>query len=210
MDILVKRIVNKPIDSNSFVLYQHGRMTCIVVDPGTRNCDDLFHFFQKINVVPEYIILTHEHFDHIWGVNKLKDTFNCKIVCSKNCSEKIVDKKKNMSVFYNQVGFQTYPADILLENINYKLQWNEIEFEFVETKGHTDGSICIVFGDKIITGDTIIKDNKTITKLPGGSKAKLQVSLDSLFSRFTSGRIKSYPGHGNCFLLNAISIDKII
>ena len=63
--------------------------------------------------MPEYIFLTHEHFDHIWGVNLLKEIYNSHLICSLTCSQKIVNKKKNMSIFYNQVGFEIYPVDII-------------------------------------------------------------------------------------------------
>ena len=118
MNIKVKRFVNRPVDSNCFVLFQDGHSNCIVIDPGTSDCRELIRFFNMQQLRPEYIILTHEHFDHIWGVNPLVVTFACKIICSIACAEKIVDRKGNMSVFYDQVGFQSGPADILIEGLN--------------------------------------------------------------------------------------------
>lgn len=206
----VTRIINKPIESNSFVIYQEGSSSCVVVDPGTSDCLDLFHFFDIHKLVPEYIFLTHEHFDHIWGVNKLKQTFPCKIVCSEECAEKIVDRKKNMSVFFNQIGFKSYTADILIGNINFSLLWNNLKFEFIVSKGHTEGSICILVEDKLFTGDTIIKDHKTVVKFPGGNKNNLLNSLDFMFTKFERKTIYVYPGHGECFYLNEIAIEKLV
>jgi glyoxylase-like metal-dependent hydrolase (beta-lactamase superfamily II) len=208
--MIVSCIKNKPIDSNSYVIYQNGNVGCIVVDPGTEECLDLFQFLESHGLIPEYIILTHEHFDHLWGVNKLKDLFSSKTICSASCAEKIVDRKKNMSVFYNQVGFQSYPADILIENINCNFIWNTIRFEFVITEGHTDGSICIISEDKLFTGDTIIKNHKTVVKFPGGNKEKLQNSLKLIFSKFEGQKIHVYPGHGDCFYLDEIDIEEIM
>ena len=210
MDILVKRVINRPVDSNSFVIYQKGSPNCIVVDPGTADCTELFHFFREHKLIPDYIFLTHEHFDHIWGVNKLKDIYNCEIVCSKVCTEKIVDGKKNMSLFYDQIGFQSYPADILIENINHRLIWNNIEFEFIESRGHTNGSICVLVEDKLFTGDTILKNQKTVIKLPGGSKNELFNSLDLLFRKFDGKNVSIYPGHGENFFWNEILIEQLV
>jgi hydroxyacylglutathione hydrolase len=105
MSILVERILNKPIDSNSFVIYTKENKSCILIDPGTEDSADLIFFIENNNLQPEFIFLTHEHFDHIWGVNKLKDIYNSRIVCSGDCASKIVDIKKNMSVFYNHILF---------------------------------------------------------------------------------------------------------
>ena len=208
--MIVACIKNKPIDSNCYVIYQDGNAGCIVVDPGTEECSELFQFFEIHSLIPEYIILTHEHFDHLWGVNKLKDFFSIKTICSVTCAEKIVDRKKNMSVFYNQVGFQSYPSDILIENTNCTFIWNTNKFEFVITEGHTDGSICIILEDKLFTGDTIIKNHKTVVKFPGGNKEKLDNSLKIIFSKFDGLKIHVYPGHGDCFYLDEIDIEEII
>jgi len=210
MNILVQRIINKPVDSNSYVIYKQNIKNCIVVDPGTENCTILLDFLYSNNLIPEYIILTHEHFDHIWGVNKLKDIFKSKIVCSKDCSKKIIDKKKNMSVFYNQIGFETYPADILIEDINYVLSFNNYIINFIKTPGHTNSSICINIDKKLFTGDTIIKGLKTVIKLPGGNKKKLLESLNEIFTKFYNQDIKLYPGHGDVCFINEIKIEKLI
>jgi hydroxyacylglutathione hydrolase len=199
MSLFVERIPNWPIDSNSFVIYTQANSSCIIVDPGTEDCDKLIEFIVEKRLNPEYIFLTHEHFDHIWGVNKLKEIYNCKIVCSLECSLRIITSKKNMSLFYNQVGFITYPADIFIEDINYHLEWKERKIEFITTKGHSEASICILIDDKLFTGDTIIKNSITVTKLPGGSKSKLIESISLLDEKFSRKQIIIYPGHGESF-----------
>ena len=199
MKVCIERITNKPIDSNSFVIYIQGRKSCVIIDPGTEDCSDLFEYIVLKGLFPEYIYLTHEHFDHIWGVNKLKEKYNCKIVCSSICSKRIIDKKKNMSIFYNQIGFETYPADILIENINKFIEWNGEFFEFIVTEGHTEASICILIDNNLFTGDTIVKNCRTVTKLPGGSKPKLIVSISNLDNIFFGKQIMIHSGHGESF-----------
>jgi len=199
MCILVERIPNKPIDSNCFVIYTQTNNSCIVIDPGTEDNVSLLMFLKENNLNPEYIFLTHEHFDHIWGVNKLKKRYNCKIVCSINCSEKITEKKKNMSIFYDQVGFETEPADIHPEDIDCQMIWNNEKIEFIPTKGHSDACICILIDNYLFTGDTMIKNCKTVTKLPGGNKTKLLESLISLNIKFVGKHIMVHSGHGESF-----------
>jgi glyoxylase-like metal-dependent hydrolase (beta-lactamase superfamily II) len=210
MCIIVERILNKPVDSNSFVIYTKANNSCIVIDPGTEDCDTLIEFIKRMSLHPEYIFLTHEHFDHIWGVNKIKDTYNCKIVCSKDCSDRIIDSKKNMSLFYNQIGFVTYPADISIKDTNFHLEWNEIKIEFISTKGHSDASICILIDNNLFTGDTIIKNSKTVVKLPGGSKSKLIESISILNNKFLGKRILIQSGHGESFWYGEIKNHMIL
>lgn len=210
MEILVKTIINEPVDSNCFVLYRPEYPQCIVVDPGTTDCMALTLFLTEAKLVPEYIILTHEHFDHIAGVNKLKDTYGCKIISSEECSNRIVNNKKNMSLFYDQKGFITYPADLLINEIGYQLDWVGTRLLFFETQGHSEGSISFSAQEKLFTGDCVIQNQKTITKLPGGSKAKLAESIAHYKNNFDPEHTIIYPGHGPLFEMNEFDINDCI
>ena len=204
MELDIERIINLPINSNCFVIYKSGFSNCIILDPGSKDCSAIINFINSKNLIPEYIILTHEHFDHIWGVNELKSIYNLKIISSKLCNEKIVNRRKNLSIFYDQVGFNSCKSDILTEDINNKLIWNDHLLEFINTPGHSEGSICVYTENVLFTGDTLIKNKVTVTKLPGGSKEKLSFSLNMLITRFAEKKPLVFPGHGDSFSFNEI------
>jgi hydroxyacylglutathione hydrolase len=204
MALFVEQIINNPINSNCFILYTSENSSCIIIDPGTEDCKDLLNFLHQKKLVPQYVFLTHEHFDHIWGVNKLKEMFNCKLVCSNICAENIIDKKKNLSVFYNQIGFETYEADIILKDPVSVINWNDYAVNSYWSAGHSDASICIIIDSFLFTGDTIIKNEKTVVKLPSGSKAKLMKTIDDLKNLFLGKKIFIHAGHGNSFWFDEI------
>lgn len=205
MDVLIKKITNKPIDSNCFVIcFPKNSNSCIIVDPGTEDCSELIKFINRKNLIPGYLILTHEHFDHIWGVNKLKKLYECKVICSKSCSEKIINRKKNMSVFYDQVGFELNNAELVIEDINYCLKWNGLNISFIKTPGHTDSSICFYIDNNLFTGDTIIKGLKTVVKLPTGNKEDLFETIEKLKKQFINKQIIIHAGHGESFNFDEI------
>lgn len=200
--MIIQRLNNFPINSNCFVVYTSKSENCIVIDPGSENCNELLDFFELKHLKPQFLFLTHEHFDHIWGVNRLKELFNPDLICSETCSEAIINKKKNMSLFYNQIGFETLPADRSVESMGCQMNCNGLPIEFILTKGHSLGSICIRIGNNLFTGDTIIKNLKTVTKLPGGNDVELKESINLLNSKFKTLNPLVYPGHGDCFLFN--------
>lgn len=208
MQVLVKRIINSPINSNCYIIYQQGLKNCIVVDPGTQDCIEIINFLSSKKLTPEFIILTHEHFDHIGGVNKLKIIFDCKIVTNKLCAEKIINCKKNMSIFFDQKGFETFPADIIIESIDKTLMWNDTKIEFIDTPGHTNCSISFLIGNRIFIGDLMIYGYKTVTKLPSGNKNTLLNSLNYIYNHFCSSNKEIYPGHGETFILDDININE--
>ena len=203
--IKIQTVKNLPIDSNCFIVFNNLTNNVLIIDPGSQDCSSLVSTLTNSMANVEYIILTHEHFDHIWGVNILKDLYNCKIICSTECAEKIIDRKKNLSVFFDQIGFETYGADIQFDVNRYSFDWNGILVELVKTKGHSEGSICIIIEDVIFTGDTIIKDAKTVLKLPDSNRNKLKLSLD-LINSICNNNTVIYPGHGDCFVFENFNI----
>lgn len=210
MEVIIEKIVNSPINSNCFIIYQRNCASCIIVDPGSKDSVEIIAFITKNNLKPEFVILTHEHFDHIWGVNELKLNYNVKIICSQLCSDKIVDRKKNMSIFYDQIGFETYPCDISIESVENILFWNDIKIDFIRTPGHTDCSISFLISDNIFVGDFIIPGFKTVTKLPSGSKNDLIESLNFIKENHKKQNFKVYPGHGDLFMLDQINLKNIL
>lgn len=198
--VLGYRIVSPFLLQNAYVLIDKGDASAVVIDPGVRCFDAIESILRKSCCQPEYIIITHEHYDHIGSVDKLRRAFQCKVVASPSCSSQITDAKKNLSIFYERDGYITAPAEIVLCGTVTKLPWHRYGFTLFSTPGHTGGSICIYFTGHLFTGDTIIKDEKTVTKLPGGSRPLLLSSLGFIFSTFDPNTML-HPGHGDGLML---------
>ena len=207
--IVIRTIRNTPVDSNCFLIIDPEIKSAVIIDPGSKDCSNLLSVIDYHKVDPEFIILTHEHFDHIWGVNALKQKYNCTIICSKECADKIINPKKNLSVFYDQVGFETYNADIQFDTLKFSVNWQGNNIELIKTKGHSEGSICIVFNNLLFTGDTVIKDTKTVLKLPDSDRSELKKSLDYLNS-ICNNSTHIYPGHGKSFNYEDSVFDKCL
>lgn len=199
----IRSFVNSPVTSNCYVLFDkvHGN-DCIIIDPGSRDEQELFAFLTEEGLSPKYIILTHEHFDHCWGVNQLVDRYHIPIVCSQLCADSIKYEKRNCSVFYdNKNAFTIDSETISTESIDNVLVFGNYKIHFYYTPGHTDSSISFVVDGFLFTGDTLIKDEKTVTKLPTGSVEKLKESLQ-LYSSMQGEGYCVYPGHGGSFQLD--------
>lgn len=200
--LTIHQIINKPVPSNCFVLYNKavGR-ECIVVDPGSKRDDELFSFLEEEGLVPQYIVLTHEHFDHCWGVNELLGKYQVPIICSALCAECIKYEKRNCSVFYdNNERFVIISKTISVESLNFVLPFLNTELRFFSSPGHTDASICFTIGEYLFTGDTLILGIKTVTKLPTGSVEKLKDTM-SIIGSFYNRDYTVCAGHGEKFKL---------
>lgn len=207
MSLEIARIINSPIGSNCFLLFDKDKSNhCIIIDPGSENNKELYSKIDGIGIVPEYIMLTHEHYDHCWGVNDLRDRFpGVKLICSAICSDAIQNERLNYSRYFCKPSFRIEPADILVGNHEMVCNWNGYEFRMIQSKGHSSSGILIIVEKAIFTGDTLIKGVKTVTKFKTGSVSDLKESMDLLSTKQGKGLI-IYPGHGEIFQLDKYNI----
>lgn len=199
----------EPIDARMYLLMI--KKDALLVDPSENR--KAAEFLRKKNVKHITVILTHEHYDHISGVNYFREHFDCSVYCTKICAESILNPRKNLSRYFEAL-FCTHPEEIqqLIHSLNIRpyscradysfsedttnFSWAEHTVKLVATPGHSPGGLCIVFDDKVLfTGDSLLGDGRTVTRLPGGNqllfKQKTYVLLETL-----NPEIFVLPGHG--------------
>jgi glyoxylase-like metal-dependent hydrolase (beta-lactamase superfamily II) len=206
----VRTFVNNPVTSNCYLFYDKGRSKdCIIIDPGSRNEDVIFDFISQEDLKPILIILTHEHFDHCWGVNQLVEEYHIPIVCSDLCASAIKNVKRNCSLFYdNKEAFTINCEVVSVESLSNVMKLGGYSIQFYHTPGHTDASISFVIGNYLLTGDTLIKDERTVTKLPTGSTDRLNESIE-LYEKMKGRGLLVCPGHGEMFELDGYDLPKM-
>ena len=204
--MIINRIVSDLLESNMYIIIQDKR--AIIIDP-CRNTDI------PEGVVPEMIILTHEHYDHISGVNKWKTKFNVPVLCSSKCNERIQSAKKNMARYFEafcklQTGldnrvpedfdpFFECSADNVFES-DTEFIWQGHSIKLMILPGHSPGSIGIIIDDCVFSGDSIFEDHDTELKFPGGSaKDWEKISLPKIKNLPLETVV--YPGHFDSFKL---------
>ncbi len=170
----------------------------------------------SVGLVVDYIILTHEHYDHISGVNVWKKITNAPVLCSSICSQNIQDSKRNLAYFFKDfcelqswVKIESVPfydpnfvcnADEVFYD-DFILDWCSHRLHLFELPGHSLGSIGIVLDDLFFfSGDSLFKDYEVSLNAPGSSKRKWkEISLPRLGQ--LPPEINVYPGHFGNFIL---------
>jgi glyoxylase-like metal-dependent hydrolase (beta-lactamase superfamily II) len=205
----IRRLVNQPAASNGYVLFDKtSGDDALLVDPGAEDSTEWFTLLHQEQLQPHHIILTHEHYDHCWGIIALRQAFpSVKVVCSASCSIAIQDRKKNHSAFFYRPGFELPPAEILLDEKDWTFEWHGQRLKFWPAQGHTASGIIFTLGNFVFTGDELMKDAKTVTKLKTGSPDKLLDSLHLLEGLQNRG-LTVCPGHGEMFPLDGYDLNK--
>lgn len=195
-NITIYKILNKPSNSNCFLIVNGS--FCAIVDPGEDGMRDLRLLLKKEGLSPQYIILTHEHYDHIEGCNCLRGHYPMiKVIASYYCSQNIQNDRWNLSRYKaeNGEGFVVNAADIVI-SVDTALCLCEIEFHFLLTPGHSLGSMCFWFGNHFFSGDTVLPGYKPVLKLKGSDKMQYEESLKKIAMLMGQKEVVLYPGHG--------------
>lgn len=207
--IKVVQIISPVFSACTYVVHCPSTGEALVVDPGNPEIALLVETLELHGVkhVP-YILLTHEHFDHIGGVNGLRRQYRSTVVCSELCNRAITDPKKNMSEYFDGNGFACEPAEWICEQHGWELLWRDCSVKAFPTPGHSPGGICFSIGQALFTGDTFLGKVKSPTHLPGGNKTALRESLSRIMNEFNDDTIV-FPGHGSSFGLGEYRRDSV-
>ena len=123
--MLVEKFISGFLDTNTYVMEADGHL--LIIDPADHaavqeRCRD---------AASVTVLLTHEHFDHISGLNRIRElcASSCRVIAGATCSGRIQETKANLSAYADelaQLGGKQIPehwspfsckvADITFEN----------------------------------------------------------------------------------------------
>ncbi len=195
--ITIKTFVFNSFQENTYVLSDETN-SCIIIDPGMVSIDEekeITEYISNHKFIPEALINTHCHVDHVFGCSRIKKLFN--IPFSAHESEMIIiEGAKSFAEFF---GMSIEQPPLPDKNISEKdkVSFGNSKLEIIHVPGHSPGSL--VFYSKndnfAITGDVLFRGSIGRTDLPGGDYGLL---IDGIKSKLLSlpRETKIYPGHG--------------
>ena len=190
----IGKIVMGSVQTNCYFIYKENDNKIIVVDPADRG-EYLYNAFKEAGLEVAAILLTHAHFDHIWGCNKLRELSGVQVFASEDEKELCESAKLNVS---EDVGRPyTVSVDWYLRD-GEKVTIEDMEFTVIATPGHTQGSCCYYFekDNILVSGDTLFEGSVGRTDLPTGNGPTLSRSLKEKLMILPDETLV-FPGHGN-------------
>ena len=178
-----------PVMANSYIVFREGSATCAVIDPadGMRIYDRL----QKEGLSCTHILLTHGHFDHVWGVADLKAKTGATVYIHE--ADEAMAEGRPSYISAMSYGLKPCAADVFLHEGD-RIEAGGLSFRVLETPGHTKGGVCFAVDEEktVFTGDTLFCESVGRTDL-GGDIREL---MDSLFHKlYALDGYTVYPGH---------------
>lgn len=179
-------------NANTYVISDENN-NCVVIDPSSKG-DGIINFIKKNKYHLKAILLTHAHFDHIRGVDKLHNEFNADLYVGFEDVDKLKDARENGSIYNGEnVVISTEAKSITEGDVLHLL---DEDIKVIYTPYHTSGSVSY-FIEKmgaVFTGDSLFKMSVGRSDFPSGNPRLMKGSLDKLMR--LNDEVKVYPGHG--------------
>ena len=198
----VVRFVNSRFSSNTYIIAHPKHDDVWIVDPG--DSDNVFEWMKvHSKTTIRGILLTHVHFDHIYGMNEiLSECPRCVVYIANDYGREALHNPKANGSKYTEEGPIEIDDNARIDFFMDKMPlWDDVEMLTINTPGHSDDSQCLIVDGMLFTGDTLIKDVRTVTKLKGGSVEKLKDTVCFLEQLKGKG-LMVMPGHGEEFELD--------
>lgn len=125
----------------------------------------------------KYILMTHNHGDHISALAKLKEVLKAPVAG-------------------HELDAQKYPVplDIKLED-GQQIRLGRLDIKVIHTPGHTRGSVCFLAGKYLVDGDTLFPHGPGHTVSPASFKQIVKSLTEKIFVLPDDTQV--FPGHGD-------------
>ena len=171
-----------PLATNCYLVWQDGRTDAVIVDPAA-NSRKITAALQEHGLAPVCFLLTHAHFDHIGALKPL-------LAAAPDARVYVGDQDKDD------------PCDMAYDLLTYTDTYQDgdtveaagLSFRVLGTPGHTPGSVCLLCGEALFSGDTLFAGSYGRTDFKGGSMQDMYASLRKLAALPPQTRV--LPGHG--------------
>jgi hydroxyacylglutathione hydrolase len=190
--MILHRHTGGPFAENCYIVGNAPRVA--IVDPGS-DSDRLFATIEANGWLPEAVLLTHGHIDHIahaahvcerYGIGVRIHRADCYLLGTAQFPE-----------FAQMLGARPCPEPEAFFEHGVAVDVAGLRLDVLHTPGHTPGGVCLfdAASRQALVGDTIFRRGCGRTDLPGGDFGTLAAAVrDVLFA--VPGEWTLWPGHG--------------
>ncbi len=186
-----------PIQENTYVVWD-DTLQCAIIDAGNSSVTEnkaLFNFIEERGLTPKLAINTHGHFDHVMGVEALRERYGVEFAMSSK-DQFLLDESTPGAVIYGvKIGSMPKIIDIDLSE-REEISFGETTLRVIPTPGHTPGHVSLFDAKSrvVFTGDTLFRECIGRTDLPGGDYSWIMRSIiDNLIP--LGDDVEVFPGH---------------
>ena len=191
--MILNTYIAGPFDANNYLLMDKNTKEAVLIDCSEYK-QEIIEDIYKLGAKVKYILLTHGHFDHILGVNKMTAALGVDAYINK---EDVI-LAENINMMPKLLNLPMAEVPIINGRIEdwQEFQLGEHKIKAIPTPGHTEGGMSfLVDNEFLFSGDTLFCQSFGRTDLFGGNIKKLVNSIKNVLFELDDNIIV-YPGHG--------------
>ena len=192
--MIIKCIPGGMFLTNCYIIGDEETNKAILIDPGEQ-IEDILTEVERSGLDITKIVNTHTHIDHVAGAVEAINALGVGFYIHPE-EEPVLQALPESAMRFPQFGDVSAPRIEGYIEEGDEVEIGNLRAKVLHTPGHTWGSVCLVIGDQVISGDTLFAGSVGRVDLTGGTsmrelvrsiKTKLMVLPDSFVV---------HPGHG--------------
>ncbi len=185
-----------PFAQNARILICEETGACALVDPGGDK-EKILQTLEQYHLVPEKIILTHAHLDHVGAAKELKESFGVDIVGPQQDDSFWFDALPMQAQMFGFAPIAPFYPDSWQQHGDI-ITVGKLKLEIRHCPGHTPGHIVLVdhASHQVVVGDVIFRGSIGRTDFPRGDHAELIASINREILSLPDEYVL-LPGHGD-------------
>ena len=171
----VKRLILGGLKTNCYIAYTEDTKKAVIIDPAAE-ADNIRRAITELSVLPEAVLLTHGHFDHMLAADEIRKEYHIPVGLLDREAELLEKPELNCSAMY--IRPYGISADETYTD-GQQLPFLDGALRVIATPGHTAGSACYYSEkDKLLfSGDTLFFNTVGRTDLPTSQPASIGRSI---------------------------------
>ena len=184
-----------PFQQNCTLLWCAKTNSAAIVDPGG-DVEAILEAVRDQGVVPEKILLTHGHIDHVGGVAELVDRLGLPVEGPHREDAFLIDGLAQQATMFGLGAVRSFTPDRWLVEGD-RVTVGELGFDVLHCPGHTPGHVVFVQPERRIAlvGDVLFRGSVGRTDFPRGDHGALIRSIKQKLLPLGDD-IAFIPGHG--------------
>ena len=173
-EVRIRKLETQPFGTNCYIVVCPQTGEGVVIDtPG----EAPRILAETGDVSVRHIVITHTHLDHLGAFQQVRDTLKAPVV-----------------VHASEAGALPSPPDRTVADGD-EVAFGSVTLKVLHTPGHTPGSLCLLTGRHLFSGDTLFPEGPGKTRDPAAFEQIVASITGKLFVLPDDTLV--YPGHGD-------------